>query len=66
MINASNIINDGIVDETIALRKKYTIKLPDAIIAASALSIDAILITSDLSAFGKVPSLKILNPNNIK
>lgn len=68
LINASNIIllHDDIVDQTVILRKKYAIKLPDAIIAASALSIGATLITSDLTDFSKVTSLKILNPHNIK
>jgi len=68
LISASSIIllHDGIVDETIALRKRYSIKLPDAIIAASAISIDAILITGDLADFSKVNSLKLLDPNTIK
>jgi hypothetical protein len=37
VIKKSNIIHlhDGVVDETISLRKKLSIKLPDAIIAAS-------------------------------
>lgn len=68
LIKASNIIllHDGIVDETIALRKKYSIKLPDAIVAASAISIDAVLITSNTADFGKIRNLKLLNPLKIK
>ena len=68
LVSASNIIllHDDIVDETITLRKKYAIKLPDAIIAAPAISIGATLITSDLTDFSKVASLKILDPHNIK
>lgn len=68
LIKASNIIllHDGIVDETIALRKKYSIKLPDAIVAASAISIDAVLITGNITDFEKIATLKLLSPNTIK
>lgn len=68
LIRASNIIllNDDIVDETIALRKKYSIKLPDAVIAASAISINAILITGNIEDFNKLATLKLLDPNIIK
>ena len=40
-------ITEDIKDRTIQLRKKYNIKLPDAIIAASAIDRDLMLITAD-------------------
>ena len=40
-------VTDEIKDHSVALRKKYRLKLPDAIIAATALSLEAILITND-------------------
>lgn len=56
LINTSKIIPiyDEIIEEPIALRKTYSIKLPDAIIAASAITVNATLITSDLAGFRKV------------
>jgi predicted nucleic acid-binding protein len=40
-------INPSIKSTTIAIRRKYKIKLPDAIIAATAITFDLPLITSD-------------------
>ena len=48
--------------KTIEIRKTYSLKLPDAIIAATAIVMDLTLITNDNRGFSKVPSLKILNP----
>lgn len=50
-----------IKQQTIALRKKYKLKLPDAIICATAVCEDASLITFDKS-FEKVKELKLLFP----
>ncbi len=41
-------IEKEIADQTVELRKKYKIKRPDAIICATAIVNDAILITNDL------------------
>ena len=41
-------IDDLIKDMAIVLRKQHRLKLPDAIIAATAQSLDALLLTSDL------------------
>ena len=40
-------LTDAVRDETIRLRRKNRLKLPDAIIAASALTHDATLLTND-------------------
>jgi predicted nucleic acid-binding protein len=55
-------LNDEIVNKTIDLRIQYKIKTPDAIIAATALAYDMILITRDINDFGKVKDLTIINP----
>ena len=46
-INTSAVINltDEIINQTITLRRNYKIKLPDAIIAATALVFDLTLVT---------------------
>ena len=56
-------ITDDIKDETIRLRRKYNIKTPDAIIAATAIVNDVPLITAD-KGFKKIEELDLilLNP----
>jgi len=41
-------IDDGVKNMAIALRKQHRLKLPDAIIAATAQSLGAVLLTNDL------------------
>lgn len=63
-------IQDAIVIEletsiklkTAEIRKSTKLKLPDAIIAATAIEFDLILLTSNVSDFNKIPSLKFINP----
>ena len=65
-----NFINDALVIEleqpiklkTADIRKAHRIKLPDAIIAATALIYDLILLSRNLADFGKISGLKIINP----
>lgn len=54
-------LDDNIVQKTIELRKKYKIKLPDAIIAATALVFDLTLITHNISDFKKIYGLKLVD-----
>ena len=63
-INLANVfeINSAIIDLTIAIRREYKIKLPDAIIAATAISENLILITRNVSDFKKIKGIKLLNP----
>ena len=56
-------LDEEIVLKTIEIRKKYKLKLPDAIIAATALTNKLTLISSD-SEFEKIYGLKFLNPFN--
>jgi predicted nucleic acid-binding protein len=51
-----------IEDQTIQLKRQCKIKLPDAIIAATALNQDAVLVTRNVSDFQSIPGLKIKNP----
>lgn len=56
---------DDIVDLSIDIRKKHKIKLPDAIIAATAIVFDLILITRNTSDFKNIPQLKTIDPHGL-
>ena len=58
-------LNDEIVNKTIDVRIQYKLKTPDAIIAATALVYNMILITRNTSDFGKVQGLTIINPFDV-
>jgi hypothetical protein len=51
-----------LAEKAIELRTSMNISLPDAVIAASALSLDAMLVTRNEHDFIRVPGLKVLNP----
>jgi len=55
-------ITEEIALATIDIRIKYKIKLPDAIIAATALNQDLTLVTRNAKDFEKVKELKLINP----
>jgi len=54
-------IDDEVVDKTIDLRKKHKIKLPDAIIAATAIVNGFILISHNIKDFQKIAELQIID-----
>lgn len=58
-------LEDGIVAETIRIRKIFNLKLPDALIVATCLVNDFTLIADNDKDFKKVNSLKCVNPNNL-
>lgn len=64
LIKASNVLglSDEIIDRTIAIRKQYKIKLPDAIIIASAFENQLSLITRNTKDFDKIEGVEILSP----
>ena len=55
-------LDDFIIGKTIEIRKIFKLKLPDAIIAASAIINNLTLISRNVKDFGKVPKLKVSNP----
>ncbi|TYR37447.1 type II toxin-antitoxin system VapC family toxin [Sphingobacterium phlebotomi] len=55
-------IDKSIIDTCIDLRKKHTIKLPDAIIAATALAKKLTLLTRNTADFKGIKGLKLINP----
>lgn len=55
-------LNDSVVDQTIKICKSHRIKLPDAIIAATALVYNLTLITRNVADFKNIEGLELLNP----
>ncbi len=55
-------VTHRIVDRTIRLRQSYSTKIPDAIIAASAQELEAILVTRNVQDFCSISGLRIFNP----
>ena len=55
-------LTERIVVRTIALRQTHKIKLPDAVIAATAFIHNLTLLTRNTSDFKQIPGLPILNP----
>ena len=55
-------LSPGIVQRTIGLCKQNKIKLPDAIIAATALSENLTLVTRNTDDFKNIKNIELLNP----
>jgi predicted nucleic acid-binding protein len=55
-------LDEPVIAKTIELRKKYRIKLPDAIIAATAIVHELTLITRNTPDFKSINGLKLLSP----
>ncbi|MRS65793.1 type II toxin-antitoxin system VapC family toxin [Larkinella terrae] len=58
-------VNRIVALQTIAIRKKHKIKLPDAIIAATAMVHNFTLLTRNTSDFKKIEGLLIANPHEL-
>ncbi len=61
-ISSEYCLTEDIIQKTIEIRKSYKIKIPDAIIAATALVHDLTLLSDNDSDFGKISGLKYINP----
>jgi len=65
-VSCANILalNDNVVNKTIELRRKHKKKLPDTIIAATAIVHNLTLATRNISDFNNIEKLSIWNPWN--
>jgi len=52
-------IDDGLIDSTICVRKEHRLKLPDSIIAATAIKKRSVLVTSDKTVLKKAFKMSI-------
>ena len=66
-VKASNVLSltENIVDKTISICQVNKIKLPDAIVAATALVYNYILITRNIADFKNIEGLTLINPHNL-
>jgi len=55
-------LDDRVVEESARVRRAYKLKLPDAIIAATALTHGYTLVTRNLQDFGRVGGLDVVDP----
>lgn len=64
LVNSSTVINltDEIINQTISLRRTHKIKLPDAIIAATALVFNLTLVTRNIPDFKMISGLELVDP----
>ncbi len=53
-------LEENIILETIQIRKKYSIKLPDAIIAATCIVNNCSLITSNIKDFDQIRGVRLV------
>ena len=58
-------LNDMVVNTTITICKANRIKLPDAIIAATAFEHKLELLTRNILDFNKISGLKLVNPHDL-
>jgi predicted nucleic acid-binding protein len=58
-------LTNNVVEMSIEIRKKHRTKFPDAIIAATALVYDLVLISRNISDFKNINELKVIDPHRL-
>lgn len=58
-------IDAAVVRQTTLLRQQYRTKLPDAIIAATALANGLVLVSRNTADFRKITGMVVINPHDI-
>jgi predicted nucleic acid-binding protein len=58
-------LSDEIVKKTIEIRKEHKIKIPDAIIAATAMTNGLVLVSRNTKDFRIINGLEVSNPNDL-
>ena len=55
-------LNEAVIQQTMRLRQQRRLKLPDAVIAATALVRGLVLVTRNVADFAHIAGLAVLNP----
>lgn len=58
-------LSNDVVEASINIRKNHKIKLPDAIIAATALVNNLVVISRNVSDFKNIKNLQLIDPHNL-
>ena len=58
-------LTEDIITKTAEIRRSVKIKLPDAVIATTAMLNDFILLSDNNRDFGKIPHLSYVNPTKL-
>ena len=58
-------LTNNVVEASIEIRKKHRTKLPDAIIAATALVYDLVVISRNTADFKNIDGLQVIDPHNL-
>jgi predicted nucleic acid-binding protein len=58
-------LSEDVVTTCIDIRKNYKTKLPDAIIAATALVYDLIIISRNVSDFKNITGIQVIDPHSL-
>ena len=58
-------LDESVTQHTIRLRQQHRVKLPDAIIAATALAHGLPLLTRNLSDFRNIADIAVINPHDV-
>ncbi|MGP8198732.1 MAG: type II toxin-antitoxin system VapC family toxin [Limisphaerales bacterium] len=58
-------VSNAVIERAIQIRKLVRIKIPDALIAASADTAQAVVITRNTGDFQRVPGLTVLHPDKV-
>jgi predicted nucleic acid-binding protein len=58
-------LTENVIDNCIEIRKNHKTKLPDAIIASTAIANNLILITRNISDFKNIDDLQVVDPHSL-
>jgi predicted nucleic acid-binding protein len=58
-------LTENVIDTCIEIRKNHKTKLPDAIIASTAITNNLILITRNISDFKNIDDLQVVDPHSL-
>jgi predicted nucleic acid-binding protein len=58
-------LSNNVVESCIEIRKNHKTKLPDAIIAATALFYDLVVVSRNVADFKNIKGIQVMNPHSL-